>query len=114
MAYYVRKRVKGKLYLYLQTSWREGKKVRTSAKCLGPVNSSGGGMGGLDREEVKRRREYEKWYAEQMAVVEREALEFEEWQRATYGETAQERQHRERQELLDTLHVGIGLKMPDE
>ena len=38
--YTVRKRIKGKLYLYRQRSWREGGKVRTQSKYIGPAGDS--------------------------------------------------------------------------
>ena len=37
MAYIVVKTIKGRQYRYLQRSWREGGKVRTESKCLGPL-----------------------------------------------------------------------------
>ena len=37
MAYIVVKTIKGKQYRYLQRSRREGGRVRTESKCLGPV-----------------------------------------------------------------------------
>jgi hypothetical protein len=39
MSYIVIKTVKGRRYRYLQTSWREGKRVRTKSVCLGPVGA---------------------------------------------------------------------------
>jgi len=38
MAYIVVKTIKGRQYRYLQRSWREGGKVRTESKCLGPLS----------------------------------------------------------------------------
>ena len=112
MAYVVVKTIKGRRYRYLQRSWREGKKVRTSATCLGRVSGSVG-CGALD-ENMKRRHEWLKEYARDMAAVEREEKKFAEWQRKTFGETGEERHERQQREKLDELHEKFGLKMPGD
>jgi hypothetical protein len=40
--YHVVKTVKGHRYLYLQRSWREGTRVRTESRYVGPVSGDGG------------------------------------------------------------------------
>ena len=42
MVYKVKKRIKGRLYLYEQRSWREGGKVKTFSRYLGPVGAGEG------------------------------------------------------------------------
>ena len=39
--YYVTKVIRGVPYRYAQTSWREGKRVRTTCRCLGRADSFG-------------------------------------------------------------------------
>ena len=38
MSYRVIKTIRGRHYLYEQRSWREGKRVRTQSRCLGPLD----------------------------------------------------------------------------
>src|SRR5215467_3427922 len=71
-------------HIFAPFTWREGKKVRTQSKSLGPVDGK-----------------------------ERYNAEFDDWQRQTFGETAAERNSREQQEKLDSLHEQFGLTMPD-
>lgn len=40
--YLVKKRIRGRLYLYRQWSWREGGKVKTKTRCLGPLGEGDG------------------------------------------------------------------------
>ena len=42
MSYTVIKTIKGRRYRYLQTSWREGKRVRTKSVYLGLADGGGG------------------------------------------------------------------------
>ena len=42
MVYKVKKRIKGRLYLYEQRSWREGGKVKTHSRYLGPCGAGDG------------------------------------------------------------------------
>lgn len=111
MAYVVIKTVRGRRYRYLQRSWREGKRVRTESKYLGPANHF---VTGSRRKSTKRRRrsQIQGYEARNMATLSREAADFDEWQRNTYGETGQERAERERSEHLQQLHDEFGLVMP--
>lgn len=42
MSYVVFKRIKGHVYAYEQSSWREGNRVRTRCRCLGRADGVGG------------------------------------------------------------------------
>lgn len=101
MSYVVVKTIKGRQYRYLQTSWREGKKVRTKAVCLGPTNGSS------DRSQERA-----------MAAAERFAAQVDKEQKARFGETGAERQEREKAESRAAALAQIekdlgGLKLPD-
>ena len=114
MSYVVIKTIKGRRYRYLQTSWREGKRVRTKSICLGP-------MDGVRKETSapKAKLGFAEFIGAQrlssddraLATAERQAAEIEAQQRVIFGETAAERAQRERQEHLDRLHDLYGLKM---
>ena len=108
--YVVIKTIKGRRYRYLQTSFREGKRVRTKSICLGLVDGavargpSQGETGGisafLDAQRLSRE-------DRMMASAERAAAKMDKYQRETFGETATERTERERQE---NLHAAYGLR----
>lgn len=115
--YVVIKTIKGRRYRYLQTSFREGKRVRTKSICLGPVDgavagdpASQGDAGGisafLDAQWLSRE-------DRMMASAERAAAKIDKYQRETFGETATERTERARQEHLDNLHAAYGLRTSD-
>jgi hypothetical protein len=61
MSYYRTKTIKGRTYLYRQTSVREGKKVRMISEYLGSIGLSVGGSA-----EQKKRREYQAHYDQAM------------------------------------------------
>src|SRR3977135_3276445 len=108
MAYIVIKTIRGRQYRYEQRSWREGKRVRTKSRYLGPVAEER--PPGL----IKR---ISSFLAAQrlspedraLASAERAAERFAQYQRETFGETALERAEREQQEHLDQLHDRDGL-----
>lgn len=114
MAYIIIKTIKGRRYRYLQRSWRDGKKVWTQAISLGPA---GGTVRKREAPHYASRHDpfgLDDVYRREMARAGREAKEIEEWQRKTFGETAVEREARQRQEKLDSLHEAYGLRMPGE
>ena len=76
--YKVVKRVGKKRYAYLQRSYRVGKRVKTESVYLGPANAEAAAD-----------------FARNMATLERENQQLDEWQRKTFGETGAERQARE-------------------
>jgi hypothetical protein len=90
---------KNRRYLYRETRWREGRRVRSRSDYLGPLGGSGPS------------RPFEEAQDRAMAVAERHAAQVEAYQRAEFGETAQERSHREHREHLDRLHADYGLKL---
>jgi hypothetical protein len=90
------KTIKGRRYLYRQTSVRKGKKVTTISEYLGAIGSVL--RGGGETEEAKKRREYQEYYNRSLRSAAREDARFEEWQRKTYGETGAERAKREAEE----------------
>jgi hypothetical protein len=90
--YIVFKTIRGRRYRYLQRSWREGKRVRTQSKSLGPVD--GGECYSADYDPILQ----ERIYNMAMASLERDNKKFDEWQRQTFGETGAEKQAREHQE----------------
>jgi hypothetical protein len=114
--YVVIKTIKGRRYRYLQTSFREGKRVRTKSICLGPVDGAaasgparsetGGISAFLDAQRLSRE-------DRMMASAERAAERIDKYQRETFGETAAERTERERQEHLSNLHAAYGLRTSD-
>jgi hypothetical protein len=109
MSYVVVKTIKGRRYRYLQTSWREGKRVRTKSVCLGGIDGAGGRprapLGPSSGGDFKRPRLEQR----ALAVAERHAKQIETEQREQFGETAAERSQRERQDHLDNLHERFGL-----
>jgi hypothetical protein len=114
MSYVVIKIIKGRRYRYVQTSWRDGKRVRTKSICLGPLD-------GVRKETSPRKAKlgFAEFLGAQrlssddraLATAERQAAEIEAQQRAIFGETATERAQREHKEHLDKLHDLYGLKM---
>ncbi len=111
LSYTVIKTIKGRRYVYEQRTWREGKRVRTESRYLGPADG-GQRPKGLIRK-VADIVAANRLTAEERGVLaaERFGREMEAHQRATYGETASERTERVRQEALDDLHDRYGLKM---
>lgn len=71
MSYVVHKKVKGRLYAYLQRSYRVGKRVKTESVYLGAAERMA------------------------MATLERENKALDEWQRKTFNMTGRERQEHE-------------------
>lgn len=112
--YVVIKTIKGRRYRYLQTSFREGKRVRTRSICLGPVDGIvasgprevGVISDGFDAEQRSRE-------DRMMASAERAAERIDKYQRETFGETAAERTERVRQEHLSNLYAAYGLRVSD-
>jgi len=94
-------------HIFAPFTWREGKKVRTQSKSLGPVD--GKERYNADFDPVLQARIQNM----AMASLERDNAKFDDWQRQTFGETAAERNSREQQEKLDSLHEQFGLTMPD-
>ena len=80
------KTIKKRQYRYLQTSIREGTKVRSVMKYLGPA--SGGSAGG-DRDPADDKRD------RALASAERQAKKMDAYQRARFGESGEERAARE-------------------
>ncbi len=114
MSYTVVKTIKGRRYRYLQTSWREGRRVRTKSVYLGPLDGAGRtanrkrGTGRL-AECIKAQQSAPEDRA--LAVAQRLAAEVDRYQREKFGETAAERAQRERQEHLGRLHDLYGLRL---
>lgn len=111
LSYTVIKTIKGRRYVYEQRTWREGKRVRTESRYLGPAD-------GGQRPKGIIRKVADLVAANTLGAKERGALaaerfgrEMEAYQRATYGETAPERDARVRQDALDDLHARYGLTM---
>jgi hypothetical protein len=111
LSYTVIKTIKGRRYVYEQRTWREGKRVRTESRYLGPAD-------GGRRPKGLIRKVADLVAANRLTAEERGALaaerfgrEMEAEQRATFGETAPERAERVRQEALDDLHDRFGLRM---
>ena len=111
LSYTVIKTIKGRRYVYEQRTWREGKRVRTESRYLGPAD-------GGQRPKGLIRKVADLVAANTLTAEERGALaaerfgqEMEARQRATYGETGSERAERVRQEALDDLHDRYGLTM---
>lgn len=119
MAYVVIKTIKGRRYAYEQRSYREGKRVRTESRYLGPVGDPVSHASHSSR----RRKGVLTKVAELIAAntltdeergalaAERFAERVDAYQRATFGETAAERADRERQEFLGDLHDRFGLTL---
>ena len=88
MTYTVIKTIKGRRYVYEQRTWREGKRVRTESRYLGPAD-------GGQRPKGLIRKVADLVAANTLTAEERGALaaerfgrEMEAQQRATFGETA--------------------------
>jgi hypothetical protein len=109
--------VNGHRYLYEEHRWREGGKVKSRSRCLGRmedngraarpkrrVSKSGGLLAFLHAQRLSPE-------DRALAVAEKEAIRVEQYQRELFGETAQERAERERQEHLDKLYTAYGLKI---
>jgi hypothetical protein len=114
MSYVVVKTIKGRRYRYLQTSWREGCRVRTKSVCLGPLDGAGrtaarkrgpGRLAGFLKAQQLAPEDHA------LAVAQRLAAEVDRYQREKFGETAAERAQRERQEHLGRLHDLYGLRL---
>lgn len=110
MSYIVIKTIRGRQYRYEQRSWREGKRVRTKSRYLGPVAGErpAGLIGQISSFLAAQRLSPED---RAMASAERHAERIAQEQREMFGETAQERAEREEQEHLDRLHDQYGLTL---
>lgn len=106
MSYIVIKIINGRRYRYLQRSYRVGKKVRTESLYLGPAD---GGIVQSIIDFVGAQRTSAEDRA--LATAERQAARIDEEQRVMFGETAAERNDRERQEHLGKLHSLYGLTL---
>lgn len=104
--------INGRRYLYEEIRWRDGGKVLSRSRSLGPID--GGGR------TPKRRRAgiFDFISAQRLspedrvwAAIARETERIEKYQRELFGETAQERQERERQGFLEKLHKAYGLRL---
>src|SRR5262249_21647010 len=111
--YVVIKTIKGRQYRYLQTSWREGSRVRTESRYIGPVD-------GLVSAPAGKKRPGPVPFAQRllsedrmMATAERRAAEMDKYQREHFGETAAERTGREYVEHLGKLYSVYGLTVSD-
>lgn len=110
MTYIVIKTIKGRQYRYEQRSWREGKRIRTKSRYLGPVTSARPtGLINQITSFIGAQRLSPEDRA--LASAERAAERFAQYQRETFGETAQERAEREQQDHLDRLHDQYGLTL---
>jgi len=104
--------ISGRRYLYEEVRWREGGKVRSRSRSLGPIDGGG---------KTRKRRssgimsfiEAQRLSPEDrvLASIAREAERVERYQREQFGETAEESAVRERQEFLDKLHAAYGLRL---
>jgi hypothetical protein len=109
--------INGHRYLYEEYRWREGGKVRSRSLCLGPIE--GGGSAARQKRRTPKSGGLLAFLHAQrlspedraLATAAKEALRVEQYQREHFGETAQERAVRERQEHLDKLYTAYGLKM---
>jgi hypothetical protein len=105
-------RANGRRYLYEEVRWREGGKVRSRSRSLGPIDGGETARkrrwsGIIDFIEAQRLSPEDRVWAN----IARETERIEKYQREQFGETAQERGARERQELLDKLHAAYGLRL---
>jgi hypothetical protein len=91
---------KNRRYLYRETRWREGRRVRSRSDYLGPLDSSAAGARPFDEAQDRA-----------MAVAEREAAKVDAYQRAMFGETGLEKSQREQREHLDRLQDDYGLRI---
>jgi hypothetical protein len=109
------RRIGGHQYLYEEFRWREGGKMKSRSRCLGPIN------GGVDSVRSKRRSSRDLLsfiHAQRLSpedrvrlAAEREAARVEKYQREVFGETGPERAQRERQEHLAKLYELYGLRL---
>lgn len=104
--------INGRRYRYEESRWREGSKVRSRSRSLGPIDAGAGKRkrswtGLLDFIEAQRLSPEER----ALASAEREGQRVDQYQREQFGETALERGARERQELLADLHARFGLRL---
>ena len=118
MSYIVIKVIKGRRYVYEQRTWREGKRVRTESRYLGPADGPLRSATGRRRHKGIAAKLGELIAANTLSDEERGALAAERfaervdaYQRERFGETAAERGARERQAVLDGLHDRYGLTM---
>lgn len=118
MSYIVIKTVRGRRYLYEQRTWREGKKVRSESRYLGPADGGVRSPSQRSRRKGIGTRIAELIAANMLSDEERGALAAERfaervdaYQREQFGETATERQDRERESFLAGLHERYGLTM---
>jgi hypothetical protein len=93
MSYICVKTIKGRRYRYSQTSKRVDGRVKTTSVYLGPADG-------------ERRRE------RALASAQRQADAIDAYQRATFGETGQERKDREAKERTNKVYMTIGLTPP--
>jgi hypothetical protein len=113
MAFFrIAQRANGRRYLYEEVRWREGGRVRSRSRSLGPID--GGtrkrkrtSTGLLEFIEAQRLSPEERI----LASAAREAERIDQYQREQYGETARESAERERLEFLTKLHAAYGLKL---
>jgi hypothetical protein len=108
VSYIVIKTIKGRQYRYEQRSWREGKRVRTKSRYLGPVveERPRGLLAQLAAFLAAQQLSPED---RALASAQRAAEKFEQYQREVFGETARERADREYNEHLDRLFEQYGL-----
>lgn len=112
MSTIVIKTIRGRRYAYEHRTWRDGKRVRSETRYLGPVDGPqrrpkhGGGVTRRATNHAARDDE-----ARMAAALERYAHRIDADQRARYGETAGERQERERHDHLADLHERFGLRV---
>ena len=102
--FYVIKTIRGRQYLYAQTSVRQGKRVRSICRSLGRYTRTIGYMYGS--------KEADQEYAREMGRVDREQKQFEDWQRKTFGETGVDRAQREAREREERIYTDIRLPVP--
>ncbi len=116
MSYIVIKTVRGRRYVYEQQTWREGKKVRSESRYLGPADGGARSPSQRNRRKGIGTRVAELIAANMLSDEERGTLAAERfaervdaYQRERFGETATERQDREREAFLAGLHERYGL-----
>jgi hypothetical protein len=109
VSYIVIKTIKGRRYAYEQRTWREGKRVRTESRYLGPA-------AGVLRPKGLVGKALAIVAANMLSDEERGALAAERfaervdaYQRELFGETAAQRADREREAFLNDLHGRYGL-----
>src|SRR5665213_3259761 len=118
MSYRVIKTIRGRRYLYEQRSWREGKRVRSQSRCLGPldppVHRRRKGVLGKIRDLVNANRATPE--ARGMRAAERFAAQVEREQRESMRAAEKERAARGRLESLEELDAlnGLGRHQRDE